>query len=67
MLKTILTYGAIAGLILFLFYLYLTSIVIMLGAEFNAEMQRSQQLQAGHHAPLDKPFLEPRDTSKLEK
>jgi len=31
------TYGAIAGLILFLFYLYLTSIVIMLGAELNAE------------------------------
>ena len=31
------TYGAIAGLILFLFYLYLTSLVIMVGAEFNAE------------------------------
>ncbi len=31
------TYGAIAGLILFLLYLYLTSMVILIGAEFNAE------------------------------
>ncbi len=31
------TYGAVSGLILFLFYLYLTSVVILLGAELNAE------------------------------
>jgi len=48
-------------------WLWITNIAILFGAEFNAELQRSQQREGGQRAPLDEPFLEPRDTSKLEK
>jgi membrane protein len=61
------TYGALGGVVAFLVWVWLTNIAILFGAEFNAELQRSRQIEAGHRAPLDVPFLEPRDTSKLEK
>ena len=61
------TYGSIGGVIAFLVWLWITNIAIHFGAEFNSELQRSQQREAGQSAPLDEPFLEPRDTSKLEK
>ena len=61
------TYGSLGGVIAFLVWIWLTNISILFGAEFNAELQRSQQREAGEPAPLDEPFLEPRDTSKLEK
>jgi membrane protein len=61
------TYGSLGGVIAFLLWLWITNIAILFGAEFNAELQRSQQREAGERAPLDEPFLEPRDTSKLEK
>ncbi len=61
------TYGSIGGVIAFLVWLWITNIAILFGAEFNSELQRSQQREAGQAAPLDEPFLEPRDTSKLEK
>ncbi|HYP49067.1 MAG TPA: YihY/virulence factor BrkB family protein, partial [Thermoleophilaceae bacterium] len=61
------TYGSLGGVIAFLVWLWITNIAILFGAEFNTELQRSQQREAGEPAPLDEPFLEPRDTSKLEK
>ncbi|MDQ5831625.1 MAG: YihY/virulence factor BrkB family protein [Actinomycetota bacterium] len=61
------TYGSLGGVIVFLVWLWITNIAILFGAEFNAELQRSQQREAGEPAPLDEPFLEPRDTSKLER
>jgi membrane protein len=61
------TYGSMGGVVVFLLWLWITNIAILFGAEFNAELQRSQQIEAGQDAPLDEPFLEPRDTSKLEK
>jgi len=61
------TYGSLGGVIAFLVWLWITNIAILFGAEFNAELQRSQQRKGGQRAPLDEPFLEPRDTSKLEK
>ncbi|MBA2794095.1 MAG: YihY/virulence factor BrkB family protein [Thermoleophilaceae bacterium] len=61
------TYGSLGGVIVFLTWLWITNIAILFGAEFNSELQRSQQREAGQSAPLDEPFLEPRDTSKLEK
>ena len=60
------TYGALGGVIVFLVWLWITNIVILLGAEFNAELERGRQIQGGH-APADKePFLEPRDTRKMK-
>ena len=61
------TYGSLGGVIVFLLWIYITNLAILFGAEFNSELQRSQQREAGEPAPLDEPFLEPRDTSKLEK
>ena len=61
------TYGSLGGVIVFLLWLWITNIAILFGAEFNAELQRSQQIEGGRRAPLDQPFLEPRDTSKIEK
>jgi hypothetical protein len=37
----------------------------LLGAEFKAELQRGRQIDAGH-PPEQEPFLEPRDTRKIE-
>lgn len=61
------TYGSLGGVIAFLVWIWITNLAVLFGAEFNAELQRSQQIEAGEKAPLDEPFLEPRDVSKLEK
>jgi membrane protein len=59
------TYGALGGVIVFLVWLWISNIAVLLGAEFNAELERSRQIEAGH--PPDKePFLEPRDTRKMK-
>src|SRR3954463_7656813 len=58
------TYGAMGGVIVFLMWLWISNIAILLGAEFNAELERGRQIEAGHPAERE-PFLEPRDTRKL--
>ena len=58
------TYGAFGGVIVFLVWLWISNIAILLGAEFDAELERGRQIHAGHPAK-DEPFLEPRDTRKL--
>jgi membrane protein len=59
------TYGALGGVIVFLVWLWISNIAILLGAEFNAELERGRQIEAGHPADRE-PFLEPRDTRKLD-
>jgi membrane protein len=59
------TYGALGGVIVFLTWLWISNIAILLGAEFNAELERGRQIEAGHPAEKE-PFLEPRDTRKLK-
>jgi membrane protein len=61
------TYGSMGGVVVFLLWLWITNLALLFGAEFNSELQRSQQIEAGEDAPLDEPFLEPRDTTKLDK
>ena len=58
------TYGAIAGVIVFLVWLWLSNCAILLGAELDAELERERALAAGHPAD-EEPFLELRDERKL--
>jgi membrane protein len=59
------TYGALGGIIVFLMWLWISNIAVLLGAEFNAELERGRQIEAG--VPADRePFLEPRDTRKMD-
>ena len=61
------TYGALAGPIIFLVWLWISNIMILLGAEFNAEIERGRRIEAGMRPEEKEPFAEPRDTRKMEK
>ncbi|MEE4543483.1 YihY/virulence factor BrkB family protein [Streptomyces sp. V4-01] len=55
------TYGTLAGVIVFLVWLWITNLVILLGLEFDAEMARQRAI-AGGYPPDKEPYVEPRDT-----
>ncbi|XVQ09991.1 YihY/virulence factor BrkB family protein [Spirillospora sp. CA-255316] len=59
------TYGSLAGVIIFLVWLWITNIAILLGCELNAELERGRAMAAGHPAG-DEPYVEPRDTRTLD-
>ena len=52
------TYGALAGPIVFLLWLWISNICILLGAELNAELERSRKLEAGEITPSGAGFTE---------
>jgi membrane protein len=57
------TYGALASVVIFLVWLWITNIVILLGAELNAEIERGRQIEGGHPAERE-PYLPLRDEPK---
>ena len=58
------TYGSLAGVVIFLVWLWLTNVALLLGAEVNAEFEHARAIADG--LPEDvRPFAEPRDTRKL--
>jgi membrane protein len=61
------TYGALAGPVVFLVWLWISNIMILLGAEFNAELGRGRAIEAGMQPEDKEPYVEPRDTRKMEK
>ena len=60
------TYGSLAGVIVFLLWLWLTNLALLFGAELDAELERGRQLQAGVEAEKTVQ-LPPRDTRNIEK
>ncbi|WP_067813350.1 YihY/virulence factor BrkB family protein [Nocardia inohanensis] len=59
------TYGSLAGVVIFLVWLWLSNIALLLGAEINAELDHGKAIAEG--LPEDvTPFAEPRDTRKLD-
>ena len=60
------TYGTLAGVIVFLLWLWITNLAILFGAEVNAEIERGRQLQSG--LPAEEELQLPaKDTKKIEK
>ena len=60
------TYGSIGGVIVLLLWLWIVNLALLLGAEFDAELERGRQLQGGIEAE-DELQLPPRDTRQIEK
>ncbi|OBA80011.1 ribonuclease BN [Mycobacterium sp. 1164966.3] len=60
------TYGTLAGVIVFLLWLWITNLALLFGAELDAELERGRELQAGMPAEKDLQ-LPPRDTRASEK
>ncbi len=60
------TYGSMAGVIVFLLWLWITNLALLFGAELDAELERGRELQAG--IPAEEEIqLPPRDTRGIEK
>jgi uncharacterized BrkB/YihY/UPF0761 family membrane protein len=49
----------------FLVWLWISNILVLLGAELNAELERGRAIATGHPEHRE-PFVEPRDTRKLD-
>ena len=60
------TYGSLAGIVIFLLWLWLTNLALLFGAEFDAELERGRQLQAGIAAEQNIQ-LPPRGTKMSQK
>lgn len=60
------TYGALAGVIVFLLWLWLTNLALLFGAELDAELERGRELVSG--LPAEEEIQLPaRDTRGIEK
>ncbi|WP_370615708.1 YihY/virulence factor BrkB family protein [Mumia sp. Pv 4-285] len=60
------TYGSLAGVVVFLLWLWITNLALLFGAEVDAELERGRELQSG--MPAEETIqLPPRDTRKSDK
>ncbi|MGV0739083.1 YihY/virulence factor BrkB family protein [Mycobacterium syngnathidarum] len=60
------TFGSLAGVAVFLLWLWITNVALLFGAEIDAELERGRQLQAG--IPAEEILQLPlRDTSVIDK
>jgi len=57
------TYGTLGGVVTFLVWMWITNLAVLFGAELNAELERSRELEAGQPAE-EEIQLEPRDAPK---
>ena len=61
------TYGALAGVVIFLVWMWLTNAALLLGMELNAERERSRELKAGIPGAERELQLDARGTPKRQK
>jgi membrane protein len=61
------TYGTLAGVVVFLVWLWITNVAMLLGAELNAERERSAELAEGTPRAEREIQLEPRSAPKEQK
>jgi membrane protein len=59
------TYGTLAGIIIFLVWLWISNLAILFGAELDAELERQRAIAAGHPTGAE-PYMQMRDTRKVE-
>jgi len=60
------TYGSLAGLFVGLLWIYITNLALLFGAEFDSELERARELEAG--MPAEEVLqLPPRDTKGSKK
>ena len=60
------TYGALAGVIVFLLWVWLTNVPLLFGAELDAELERGRELQSG--LPAEEVIqLPPADDRNIQK
>ncbi len=59
------TYGTLGGVVTFLVWMWITNLAVLFGAELNAELERSRELEAGEPAE-EEIQLEPRDAPKAK-
>jgi len=60
------TYGALASVIAFLVWLWLSNLALLLGAQLDSELERQRAVYAGHPEHVE-PYLQLRDSRKVPK
>ena len=58
------TYGTLAGVVAFLVWVWITNVALLLGAELNAERERTLELREGVAGAHKEIQLEPRSEPK---
>jgi membrane protein len=59
------TYGTLGGVVVFLVWLWLSNLALLLGAEFDSELERQRAVAAGH-PPDEEPYLRLRDDRSID-
>jgi membrane protein len=60
------TYGSLGGVVVFLVWMWISNVAILLGAELNAEMERTREMLAGTPGADSELKLDERDEPKPE-
>jgi membrane protein len=58
------TYGSLGAIVIFLVWLWITNLAILLGAQFDAELERSREIEHGIPGAHEAIQLPPRDMKK---